>query len=58
MAERAVFESCDFMVVCPVFARGADPGVEIKQRLTRGNAHREMSVTAGTRSHPSEHVCM
>ena len=46
MAEGAVFESCDFMAVGPVLAGGADPGVEVQEGLARGNAHREVSITA------------
>ena len=41
------------MVVGPMLACGADPRVEVKQRLSRGNTHREVGVTAGTRGHPS-----
>lgn len=53
MTEGAVFESCDFMVVGPVLACGAEPGVEVKERLTRSNAYREVSVTARAGGHPS-----
>ena len=57
MAEGTVLKFCDFMVVSPVLACGAEPGVEVKERLSRGNAHRIVSVTAGARGHPRVCVC-